>query len=157
MGKPVTDESPMDTETNLLRNGQEVLEHQLSQEISLVDGQPAEKTPNHLHFNKGESVNAHVSLDVPIKRSGVENQLLHVSSRLDSHGTLGDPKVAKLNAGVLDEKNVHGSSGSHSTSILEKIFSNALSMNDGHSSSAEVITVLSTYVYNDALFCTCVV
>lgn len=155
MGKPVTDESPMDTETNLLRNGQEVLEHQLSQEISLVDGQPAEKTPNHLHINIGETVNAHVSLDVPIKRSGIENHLLHISSHLDS--TLGDPKVAKLNAGVLDEKNVHGSSGSHSTSILEKIFSNALSMNDGHSSSAEVSTVLSTYLYNDALFCACVV
>ncbi|KAL8495151.1 hypothetical protein ACS0TY_019355 [Phlomoides rotata] len=128
----------LDADTNLLQNGNKVLESQPSQESSLVDGQPAEKIPHHLLFNKGESMNAHVSLDVPIKRSVIEDQLLRVSSHLDSHGSLDDPKAAKLNAKLLDEKNVHDSSGSHSTSILEKIFCSAISMNDGHSGSPKL-------------------
>ncbi|KAL8459039.1 hypothetical protein ACS0TY_036497 [Phlomoides rotata] len=66
----------LDADTNLLQNGNKVLESQPSQESSLVDGQPAEMIPHHLLFNKGESMNAHVSLDVPIKRSGIEDQLL---------------------------------------------------------------------------------
>lgn len=151
MGKPVTGESLVDADTNLIRNTNDGLESQLSQKISLVDGQPAEKTQNALLLNKGENVNVHVNLDLSVKKTGIEDQLLHISSHLESHGTLDDPEITKLNAKVLEDKTVHDSNRSHSTSILEKIFGSTLSVNDGHSSSAEVSKVLNMYLFNELI------
>ncbi|KAL8062768.1 hypothetical protein ABFS82_02G167300 [Erythranthe guttata] len=134
VGKPVTGESLVDAEANLVRNTNDRLERHLPQEVGVVDGQPAKKIHHALLLNKGENRNG---LDMLIKKPGVEDQLLQVSSHLDSHGSLDDPKIAKLNAEILEGKTLGDSTRSNSTSILEKIFGSTLSVNDGHSSSAE--------------------
>ncbi|KAI3444498.1 hypothetical protein Pfo_001163, partial [Paulownia fortunei] len=137
VGKPVTGETLLDADANLVRNTNEGLERRLSLEIGVGDGQPAEKAHDALLLNKGENVNVHVSLDMPIKKPGMEDQLLRVSGYFDSHGTLDDSEIAELNAEVLEDKTVRDSNRNYSTSILEKIFGSTLSVNDGHSSSAE--------------------
>ncbi|KAI3449213.1 hypothetical protein Pfo_005878 [Paulownia fortunei] len=134
-GKPITGQSLLDAEVNFVQNGiHDGLERRLSQKISLVDGQHVEKTPL---LDKGENVNLRVSLDVPIRKSGMEDQLPHALSHLDSNGTLDDPEIVELNADVLEDKTVGDSNKSSSTSILGKIFGSTLSMNDDVSSSAE--------------------
>ncbi|KAG8391874.1 hypothetical protein BUALT_Bualt01G0232300 [Buddleja alternifolia] len=136
VGKSVTGESLVDAEANLVQNGSsDGLERRLSQEISLVDGLFVAKTHHTPLLNKGENVNLHVNLDVPIKNLGMEDHLLRVAGHFNSHGTLDDPETAKHE--VLGDKNVGDSDRSHSTSILEKIFSSTLSMNDGGLSSTE--------------------
>ncbi|KAL0464842.1 UNVERIFIED_CONTAM: hypothetical protein Slati_0371800 [Sesamum latifolium] len=135
--KPVKGECLVDAGQNLVQNTNDGSERRLSQEISVVDGQPPEKAQHGL--NKGENVDLHVSLDVPIKeKPGVEDQLLRLSGHLDSHGTLDDPEIAELNGTrVSNDKSVRDSDRNHSTSGLEKILGSTLSVNDGHSSSAE--------------------
>ncbi|XP_057780476.1 uncharacterized protein LOC130999023 [Salvia miltiorrhiza] len=136
--KPVTSESAADADPNLNQNANHGLESRLSEEISLVGGQPTDKTQQTLLLNKGEHVNVHVSLDGP-KQTAIEDQLFRISSPLQTHGTLDDPNFANLNAEGLEDKTVCDSSRSHSTSILEKIFGSTLSTkNDGHSSSVEL-------------------
>ncbi|KAK6162275.1 hypothetical protein DH2020_002116 [Rehmannia glutinosa] len=135
VGKPGTGDSLVDADSYLVPNTNDGLERRLSQETSV--GQSAEKTHHALFLNKGESVNVHVSLDVPINRPGKEDQLLRDSCHLDSHGTLDDPQIAELNAEVLEDKTVSDSNKSYSTSILEKILGSTLSLNDGHSNSVE--------------------
>ncbi|KAL0379478.1 UNVERIFIED_CONTAM: hypothetical protein Sangu_0012100 [Sesamum angustifolium] len=137
--KPVKGERLVDAGQNLVQNTTDGSERRLSQEISVVDGQPPEKAQHGLFLNNGENVDLHVSLDVPIKKKpGMEDQLLRLSGHLDSHGTLDDPEIAELNATrVFNDKSVRDSDRSHSTSVLEKILGSTLSVNDGHSSSAE--------------------
>lgn len=138
MAKPVTGESLVDAGAKLVRNTNDGLERQLPQEVSVVDGQPKKKTHHTLLLNKGENVNVHTGLDVPIKKPGMEDRLLRASSHLDSHGTLGGPEIVELSAAVLEDNAIRDSNTSHSTIILEKIFGSTLSVDDGHSSSAEV-------------------
>ncbi|PIN20170.1 hypothetical protein CDL12_07132 [Handroanthus impetiginosus] len=126
--KPVAGESLVDPDTNRGLNTSDGLERQLSRENSIVGGQPAEKIEQNLLLNNGESVNVHVRLDVSIAKPGVEDQLLHVSSKLDSE----DPEITELN--VVEDKTVRDS---NRTSILEKLFGSTLSVNDAHSSSPE--------------------
>ncbi|KAL0397935.1 UNVERIFIED_CONTAM: hypothetical protein Scaly_0241900 [Sesamum calycinum] len=137
--KPVKGERLVDAGQNLVQNTNDGSERRLSQEISVVDGQPPEKAQHGLFLNNGENVDLHVSLDVPIKKKpGMEDQLLRLSGHLDSHGTLDDPEIAELNATrVFNDKSVRDSDRSHSTSVLEKILGSTLPVNDGHSSSAE--------------------
>ncbi|KAK4418561.1 hypothetical protein Salat_2268900 [Sesamum alatum] len=137
--KPVKGERFVDAGHNLVQNTNDGSEIRLSKEISVADDQPPEKAQHGLFLNKGENVDLHVSLDVPIKKKpGMEDQLLRLSGHLDSHGTLDDPEIAELNATrVFDDRSVRDSDRSHSTSVLEKILGSTLSVNDGHSSSAE--------------------
>lgn len=131
----------LDADVNLVQNGtNDVLERQLTQGISSVDRQPAEKTTQK---DKGENVNLRISLDVPIRIPGMEDQLPHDSSNLNSHGTLDDPDIVELNPDVLEDRAVGDSNRTFSTSVLEKIFGGTLSMNDNGLSSAEVSKFLS--------------
>ncbi|KAK6141042.1 hypothetical protein DH2020_025223 [Rehmannia glutinosa] len=131
----VTGEILLDAQGNFVQNNMnDDLERQLSQEISLVDGQPVEKTPL---LDKRENVNFPVSLDVHIRKTGMEDQLPHASSRLDSHGTLDYKEIVEHNADVLEDKLVGSSNKKNSTSILGKIFGSTLSMTNDGSNSAE--------------------
>lgn len=131
--KPATNESTTHADPNLTQNANYGLESRLSEGISLLGGQPTEKTQHTLPMTKGEHVNIHVSLDGP-KQTIIEDQLFHISSPLQTHGILDGPDFR------LEEKTVGGSSRSHPESILEKIFGSTLSLkNDGHPDSVEVI------------------
>lgn len=133
VGKTATSQSTVDAEPNLIRKANDILDSQLSEEISCVGGQPSERTHRTLLLNKGE----HMSLDGP-KQTVIEDQLLRISSHLETHRTLDDPDFTELNANALEDNTIRDSSRSHSTSILEKIFGSTLSTNDGSSSSAEL-------------------
>lgn len=124
MGKTATSQSTVDAEPNLIRKANDVLDSQLSEEISCVGGQPSERTHRTLLLNKGE----HMSLDGP-KQTVIEDQLLRISSHLETHRTLDDPDFTELNANALEDNTIRDSSRSHSTSILEKIFGSTLSTN----------------------------
>ncbi|KAL6496809.1 hypothetical protein OROHE_027291 [Orobanche hederae] len=129
VAKTVTGESYVDADANLIPSNNGGLEGRLMKEIRVYDGQPARKTHSALLLNEVENANAHVSLDVPIKISVMEDQLFQVSDHVDphGHGTLGD------NAGVLEDKTGSGSNKYYSTSILEKILGSTLSVDDGPS------------------------
>ncbi|GFP91483.1 hypothetical protein PHJA_001292300 [Phtheirospermum japonicum] len=127
VAKPVTGESLVDADAHLLpsTNG------------GLSDGQPGGKTHPSLLLEKRENANVFDSLDVPIKISGLEDQLFQVTRHSDSHVALGDPEIAKLNVGALEDKTASGSNRNYSTSILEKILGNTLPVDDRSSISAE--------------------
>ncbi|XP_042046309.1 uncharacterized protein LOC121792432 isoform X1 [Salvia splendens] len=130
--KPATNESTTHADPNLTQNANYGLESRLSEGISLLGGQPTEKTQQTLPKTKGEHVNIHVSLDGP-KQTIIEDQLFHISSRLQTHGIMDGPDFR------LEDKTVGGSSRSHPESILEKIFGSTLSLkNDGHPDSVEL-------------------
>ncbi|KAL1549814.1 hypothetical protein AAHA92_17862 [Salvia divinorum] len=136
--KSVTSESTTDANPNLIQNANHGLDSRLSKEISVFGRQLTEKTQHTVLLNKGEHVNAHVSLDEP-KQTVIENKLFRNGSPLQTHGTPDDPNFTKLNDDGLEEKNVYDSSISHSTSILEKFFGSTLSTkNDGDSNSVEL-------------------
>ncbi|KAL3814810.1 hypothetical protein ACJIZ3_016078 [Penstemon smallii] len=136
--KPETEETLINVEANLVQDGNnDGLERQLTQEISLVDEQPSEKTQHVPLLNNGASMNLYPSLHVPVKKLGMEDQLTCASSQLDSHETLNDPDIVELNAEVLEDKTVGVSNKKYSTSVLKKIFGSTLPMNDCGSSSAE--------------------
>ncbi|KAL1546249.1 hypothetical protein AAHA92_22874 [Salvia divinorum] len=130
--KPATNESATHADPNLTQNANHGLESRLSEGISLLGGQPTEKIKHTLLTTKEEHVNIHVSLDGP-KQTIIEDQLFHISSPLQTHGTLDDPDFR------LEDNTVGGSSRSHPESILEKIFGSTLSLkNDGHPNSVEI-------------------
>ncbi|XP_042053925.1 uncharacterized protein LOC121798799 [Salvia splendens] len=134
----VTTESTTVADPNLIQNANHGIESCLTEEISVFGRQPAEKTQHTILLNKGEHVNGHVGLDGP-KQAVLENQLFCNFSPLQIPGTPDDPNFTKLNDDGLEDKTVHDSSISHSTSILGKIFGSTLSTkSDGHSNSVEL-------------------
>ncbi|KAG6427172.1 hypothetical protein SASPL_111412 [Salvia splendens] len=137
----VTTESTTVADPNLIQNANHGIESCLTEEISVFGRQPAEKTQHTILLNKGEHVNGHVGLDGP-KQAVLENQLFCNFSPLQIPGTPDDPNFTKLNDDGLEDKTVHDSSISHSTSILGKIFGSTLSTkSDGHSNSVEKCSV----------------
>ncbi|XP_051127768.1 uncharacterized protein LOC127249121 [Andrographis paniculata] len=121
---------------NVVQNATGVLEKQLSQEIGLVEGQPAEKTHHALLLNKGKIANFYGSFDEPNKIPYMEDQSGQLSGHLDSLATHNDSGIPKLNAGLLEDKTVANKS---STSILENIFGSTLSFHDDKFSLAETL------------------
>ncbi|XP_075519146.1 uncharacterized protein LOC142553045 isoform X2 [Primulina tabacum] len=106
--KPVTGVGLTDPEANLVKNNsKDGLEQQLSQEINLVDGQPAEKD--------------HIS---------------HGSSHSNFLGTLDDFGIVELDAKISEDV-VGESNQNYSTSVLENFFGSTLSMNSCGSTSSE--------------------
>lgn len=129
----------MDPDLNLIRNVNDRVESQLSEQITVIGRDPLEKTQHTLLFNKGENVNAHVSFDGP-KKTVREDQSLNLSSPLETQGLLDGLVFTKLSAETFEDETIHDPSRSSSTSILEKIFGSTLTTkNDGHPGSAEVI------------------
>lgn len=135
----------MDAEPNLIRNANDRVDN-------LVGGDPLETAQHAFLLNKGEDVNAHVSLDGP-KLTVIEDQSLRISGPLETQGLLDGLVFSKLNAETLEDKTVRDSSRSNSTSILDKIFGSTLSTkNDGHSGSAEVIYDFSKFIFNECCY-----
>ncbi|KAK4415904.1 hypothetical protein Salat_2697800 [Sesamum alatum] len=132
-GKRVTGS---DAEVNLVQNGiNDGLEQRLSQDISLFDGKPTEKTHHTTLFDKGENVNLRKSTDLPISKPGMVDQLPHASSH--SNGTFENPESVELSVVALEDKIVGDSNKKFSTSILGKIFGSTLSINEDGSGAAE--------------------
>ncbi|CAI9764193.1 unnamed protein product [Fraxinus pennsylvanica] len=136
--KPITGEILFRAGANPIQNGTcNSLERQLSQESSLVNGQPEDKTKHALHLNKGENINFHSTSNSASNKLGMENQLHQNSKHLDAHQNLDDPEIFELDSKILGDKIVGESRVSYPMLDLEKKFSSTLSMNGGGSDTAE--------------------
>ncbi|CAA2935002.1 Hypothetical predicted protein [Olea europaea subsp. europaea] len=136
--KTITGESLFHAGANPIQNGtRNSLERQLSQESSLINVQPKDKTNHALHLNKGENIKIHSTSNSASNKLGMKNELHQNSKPLDAHQTLGGSEILELDAKVLEDKIVGESRGSYPTPNLEKNFSSTLSMNGGGSCKAE--------------------
>ncbi|GER45224.1 eukaryotic translation initiation factor 4G [Striga asiatica] len=142
VGKSATVESLEDSNAHIIPSTNSSTGKCLSQGLRIDGGLPAENMHPALPLNKGENANLHVSLDVPTKKSGKEDQLFQTFYQ-DTHATLGDPFIAEhpfiaeLDAGILEDKNASVSNKISSSSILEKILGSTLSLEDSQSNSVE--------------------
>ncbi|XP_073140234.1 uncharacterized protein [Henckelia pumila] len=142
--KPVTGVGLSESEVNLIQNNtKDDLEQQLSGEMNLVDGQPAEKMKHPHLSNKDDTVNLRPSLDLSTKL-GMKDHISHSSGHFNFHGTLDDFGIVELDAkvsedtdGKVSENTVSEYNQNYSTSVLENFFGSTLSMNSGGSTSAE--------------------
>ncbi|XP_075519060.1 uncharacterized protein LOC142553049 [Primulina tabacum] len=143
--KPVTGVGLSESEANLIQNNmKDDLEQQLSQDMNLVDGQPAEKMKYPHLLNKDDAMNLRPTLDMHPTKHGIKDHIFHSSSHFNFHGTLDDFGIVELDAKVSDytdakvsEDTVSESNQNYSTSALENFFGSTLSMNSGGSTSVE--------------------
>ncbi|KZV37411.1 hypothetical protein F511_01279 [Dorcoceras hygrometricum] len=136
--KPVTGVILSDPGANLVQNNRkDGLEQQLSLEIDLVDGQPAEKIKHPDLLNKDDTRNLLTGLDVSAPLLGMKDHISRSSSHLNFHGTLDDFGIVELDVNKVSEDTVSESNQNYSTSALENFFCSTLSMNSGGSTSAE--------------------
>ncbi|XP_051132610.1 uncharacterized protein LOC127252471 [Andrographis paniculata] len=126
--KPVPGKSLLDPKISLVPdNGSAGLELNLSQGMNAVNEHPLQRASP---LEKGENEKSLYYSDLHVKKSLLEDQVVHASSRLDSHGSLDDPAIVGLNANALEGKTSADGNSKFSTSLLENIFGGALSLSN---------------------------
>ena len=102
---------------------------------------PEDKTTHTLLSNKGEQIaNSSSNSDVSSKKTGMVDFLHQTSILPEAHEALDEPEMIKLNAKASGLKLGGDLRETDATSILEKIFGNASTVNGNDSAdSVEVI------------------
>ncbi|XP_027108426.2 uncharacterized protein [Coffea arabica] len=113
------------------------LERKFSGEISLSNEPPEDKTIHTLLSNKGEQIaNSSSNSDVSSKKTGMVDFLHQTSILPEAHEALDEPEMIKLNAKVSGLKLGGDLRETDATSILEKIFGNASTVNGNDSADS---------------------
>uniref|UniRef100_A0A5B7A9G5 Uncharacterized protein n=1 Tax=Davidia involucrata TaxID=16924 RepID=A0A5B7A9G5_DAVIN len=139
VGKPEIEESLSHATTNAVQNGtldnQE--ERKSSQEMDLSEQQHENTSILAPLLNKGEKIaNSSSALQVSNKKFGMDDQLYRTSTLSEARETLDSGEIVQRDTEkVTGHKIVGDPNQDHSTSILEKLFGSALTVNIAGSSS----------------------
>ncbi|KAA8516089.1 hypothetical protein F0562_019268 [Nyssa sinensis] len=138
VGKPEIEESLLPATANAVQNrtlgNQEGRES--AQEMALSERQHENTSIYASLLNKGEKIaNSSLALQVSNKKLGMDDQLYKTSGLSEAPVTLDSGKIVLCDNEKVTSHNIVGDSNQdHSSSILEKLFGTALTVNIGGSS-----------------------
>ncbi|KAA8520677.1 hypothetical protein F0562_015051 [Nyssa sinensis] len=139
VGKPEIDETLSHTKANPVQNGtlDDQEERKSAQEMDLSKQQHENTSIGVPFLNKGEKiVNSSSALQVSNEKLGMDKQLYRTSSLSEALETLDSGEIIELDIKKVTGHEIVGNSNQdHPTSILDKLFGSALTVNIGGGSS----------------------